>query len=131
MTVFESLLNKEYHVARKRRTPDGQGGWAIDYVEIDPIQGRMRPASSSEREVAMLEERVITHVFYCVAGKNIVRGDMVSPGNLIIDGANVVSASGEVVVEIDAIREPSQADEHLEIDCRERQKEQSMEEEGS
>jgi hypothetical protein len=66
-----------------------------------------------------------------VAGEDIVRGDMISPGNLIIDGANVTSASGEIVVEIDATRNPSQADEHLEIDCRERQKEQSSEEEGS
>jgi len=128
MTVFTSLLNKEYHVARKRRTTDGQGGWSIDYVEIDPVDGRMRPASSSEREVAMLEERVITHVLYVVAGSDIVRGDMVSAGDLIIDGANVTASGNEIVVEIDAISEPSEADEHLEIDCRERQTEQSLEE---
>ncbi|OGC95310.1 MAG: hypothetical protein A2W25_05180 [candidate division Zixibacteria bacterium RBG_16_53_22] len=128
MSVFTSLLNKEYHVGRRRRTPDGQGGWAIDYVEIDPIQGRMRPASSHEREVAMLEERVITHVFYCVEGSDIVRGDVISPGNLVFIDADVLSATGEVVVEVDAIREPSQADEHYEIDCRERQHEQATEE---
>lgn len=126
MSVFDSLLNHTFQVARMRRSPDGQGGWSIDYVEIDPVEGRLRPASSSEREEAQRMERRITHIWYVRAGEDVARGDVVSPGALVIDGARVSSTSGEIVVEIDAIREPSLAGHHLEIDCRERQLETSM-----
>lgn len=114
MTVFESLLNNTFTVERRRRSPDGQGGWSIDYVAIGTVEGRLRPATSRERETAALEERQITHVFYVVAGTDVVRGDRVTG-----DG---------VSVEVEGIREPSRADEHLEIDCNERQPEQSLEE---
>lgn len=114
MTVFQSLLNHEFTISRRRRSPDGRGGWAIDYVEIGTARGRIRPASSREREVARQEEREITHVFYAPAGTDIRRGDQVNVGGLS--------------VEVEAVREPSQAGEHLEIDCRERQPEVSQEE---
>jgi len=114
MTVFESLLNNTFTVSRRRRTTDGQGGWVIDYVNPIQVRGRLRPASSREREVAMLEEREISHVLYVVAGTDIKRGDQVILGDLS--------------VEVEAIREPSKAGEHLEIDCRERQPEVSAEE---
>lgn len=117
MTVFESLLNNLFTVERRRRSPDGRGGWAIDYVQIDPMLGRIRPATSREREVAQLEEREITHVLYVVAGSDIARGDRVTGDGLTVD--------------VRAIREPSRAGEHLEIDCRERQVEISLLEEGS
>lgn len=117
MSVFESLLNNIFTVERRRRSPDGQGGWAIDYVATDPVRGRIRPATSREREVASREEQLITHVLYVVAGPDIVRGDRVTVGNLM--------------VEVLGVREPSKAGEHLEIDCQERQPEQSLEESGS
>jgi hypothetical protein len=106
-------------VARRRRVPDGQGGWSLTYYSINSIDGRLRPATSRERETALKEERFITHVFYCVANENIARGDMLSPGVLSIDGSEI--SSTDILVEIDAVREPSTADEHWEIDCNERQ----------
>lgn len=127
MTVFESLLNKTFHVARRRRTADGQGGWVIDYVEIDSVRGRMRPVAGGEREAAMIEERDVSHVLYVLAGEDIKRGDLVSPGALIIDGFDVTSATGDLIVEVLGVRDPSLAGEHLEIDCQERQFEQSVE----
>lgn len=105
--VFASLLNHPYAIRRLRRTPDGQGGWPQDLVAVETVQGRMRPASSSEREAAMLEERQISHVLYVLAGTDIARGDQVEGGG--------------IVVTVDAVREPSQAGEHLEVDCQERQ----------
>lgn len=117
MSVFESLLNNEFTITRIRRTPDGQGGWAKDFVPVEQVAGRLRPASSAEREAAMLEERQITHVLYVLAGTDIGRGDTVEGGGL--------------TVEIQGIREPSQAHEHLEIDCQEIQKEVSAVEGGS
>ena len=113
MSIFESLLNRTFTHSRRRRTPDGQGGWPIDYVQLGSVRGRLRPASSSEREVAQLEERVITHVFYCLSSVDIVRGDILTYGDLM--------------VEIEARRNPSTADEHLEFDARERQFEESLE----
>lgn len=117
MTVFTSLLNNDFVVERRRRTTDGQGGWSIDYVEQGTVRGRIRPASSAEREVADREERRISHVLYVVAGEDIVRGDRVTTGDL--------------VVEVEAIREPSEAGEHWEIDCVEFQPEEAITEVGS
>lgn len=105
--VFLSLLNNTFAISRLQRTPNGQGGWAEEYVSIGSVLGRMRPASSSEREVAALEERSISHVLYVVAGTDIARGDKVELDAL--------------VVTVEAVREPSEAEEHLEIDCLERQ----------
>lgn len=117
MSVFTSLLNNTFTIERRRRTADGQGGWAIDYVDPHTVRGRIRPATSSEREVAQREERQITHVLYVVAGTDIKRGDRVTVDDLVVD--------------VDAIREPSKADEHYEIDCLERQREVAAEEVGS
>jgi len=114
MTVFESLLNNTFSVYRRERTSDGQGGWLITYnVLDDTVEGRIRPASSTEREVARLEERQITHVLYVVHGADIERGDRV--------------VCDDLTVEVQGIREPSKAGEHLEIDCLERQYEETEE----
>ena len=110
MTVFESLLNNTFTVARRDRAPDGQGGWAISYEAIGTVEGRIRPASGSERDVADREERQITHVLYVLAGEDVARGDRVTCGDL--------------VVEVLGVREPSEAGHHYEIDCLERQKEE-------
>lgn len=95
-------------------TPDGQGGWVEDYVAVETIRGRMRPASVSERESAAQEQRQISHVFYCTAPSEIARGDRL--------------AIGDLVVEVQGVREPSLAGEHLEVDCMEIQLGQSLEE---
>ena len=62
MSVFESLLNNTFTISRRDRISDGQGGWAIVYAAIDSVQGRIRPASSEEREVAKMEQRSISLV---------------------------------------------------------------------
>jgi head-tail adaptor len=121
MSVFHSLLNRTFQVARRRRTSDGRGGWPIDYVAIGSVEGRMRPASSSEREAGKREEREITHVLYVVAGTDIQRGDLASPGVLNITSDGVTAS--DVLVEVQARREPSHAGEHYEYDCLERQRE--------
>lgn len=112
MTVFGSMLNNTGQISKLRRTPDGQGGWAIDYTSGAAVDCRLRDASSSEREVAQKEERQITHVLYLEIGQDIARGDMI-----MVDG---------LTVEIDAIKKTDRENdhlalEHLEIDCLERQ----------
>ena len=111
MGVFESLLNNTFTVERRTRTADTQGGWAIGYAAVDPVRGRIRPASSVEKEVARAEGRAISHVLYVVADEDLERGDRVTCGDL--------------VVEVLGIREPSLASKHWEIDCLERQVEVS------
>ena len=107
MTVFQSLLISNVALKRQTRTADGQGGWAIGYTDLPIVRGRIRPASSTEREVAMSEERQISHVLYVTAAANIKRSDVATVGNLIVD--------------VEAIREPSKSGEHYECDCLERQ----------
>jgi len=113
MSVFESLLNHDFTISRQVRTFDGQGGWTISYAETGTVRGRLRPASSSEREAAQADERVVTHVFYCNADEDILRGDRITLGDLVVD--------------VEGRREPSKAGKHLELDCRERQFEISEE----
>jgi len=113
MSAFESLLNHTFTIYRRGRTSDGQGGWKITYGEIGTAAGRMRPASSAEREVAAAEQRQISHVLYVVDGADIARGDLVIGGGLTVD--------------VLGVREPSQAGHHLEIDCMETQREVTAE----
>ena len=112
MSVFESLLNNTFTISRRDRISDGQGGWAIVYAAIDSVQGRIRPASSEEREVAKMEQRSISHVLYVVHGTDIARGDRVECDDLIVD--------------VQGIREPSKMGRHLEIDCLEVQHEATV-----
>ena len=73
MSAFESLLNNTFAIFRRERNPDGQGGWSITYVHIGSAEGRIRPASSAERTVALAEQRQISHVLYVPAGADIAR----------------------------------------------------------
>ncbi|MFO7740823.1 MAG: phage head closure protein [Anaerolineae bacterium] len=109
MTVFESLLNNTFTVERRLRVSDGQGGWVIAYETAGTIEGRIRPTTLKERLVADRAEAQISHVLYCHAGENVGRGDRVTTGDL--------------TVEVLGVREPSEADEHWEIDCLEIQEE--------
>ena len=111
--IFESQLNHTFTIMRRERTSDGQGGWPILYGDSWSAEGRMRPASSAEREVAAAEQRQISHVLYVVAGTDIARGDLVIGGGIMVD--------------IQGVREPSQAEHHLEIDCMETQREVDIE----
>jgi head-tail adaptor len=113
MTVFTSLLNNTFIVDHRLRVPDGQGGWSIVFIPAASIRGRLRPASSTEILAAQQERRRISHVFYCLESEDIVRGDRLSGDDLTVD--------------VMAIREPSRADEHYEIDCLEEQLEQAQE----
>lgn len=113
MSVFTSLLNGDYTIARRARISDGQGGWIISYTELATVRGRLRPASGTEREVAAQEQRQISHVLYVVAGTDIARGDQVEGDGVLVD--------------VVGVREPSRADHHLEVDCLERQMEAAAE----
>jgi len=107
--VFASLLNNVFTVTRRTRTSDGQGGFTIGYDSVGTVNGRIRPASSNEKEVASAARRDISHVLYVEADEDIERGDRVTCGGLTVD--------------VVAVREPSLMGHHLEIDCLEVQKE--------
>lgn len=113
MSVFESLLNNTFALSRRARLPDGQGGWLIDYLDNGSAEGRIRPASTAEREIALQEGRDITHVLYVLPDTDIERGDLV-----MLDDLSVL---------VQSIREPSRAAHHLEVDCLERQNETALE----
>jgi len=109
MSHIESLFNHEFGVVRMSRVSDGQGGWSQAPETVGTVEGRLRPATSREREVAAQQQREISHVLYVLAGADIERGDWVTGGGL--------------TVLVQGVREPSQADHHWEIDCQELQKE--------
>lgn len=109
MALIETLYNKSFVLSRKARVSDGQGGFTHTWPSVSSVAGRMRPASATERTLAMQRLAEIDHVFYCDADEDVQRGDR-------------ISGSGRVW-EVIAIREPSHAGHHLEIECLERQKE--------
>jgi len=107
--IFESLLNNTFVSFRRDRVSDGQGGWSIVYIHNITFKGRIRPASSAEKETAQQEQRAISHVLYVVGGTDVARGDLVIGGGIAVD--------------IQGVRDPSQAGHHLEVDCMETQRE--------
>lgn len=109
MSLIEGLFNNTFSVWRKERTHDGQGGFAWSYpgTATDTVEGRMRPASAAEITTALQRQAEITHVLYVLASEDIRRGDRIT--------------GDEGTWDVIAIREPSRADHHLEIDCYERQ----------
>lgn len=96
------LFNKTLTLQRQITVEDGQGGIYMEWRDIGTIRGRLRPASAQERTAAAQERAVISHVLYCGASEDVRRGDRV--------------ASGDLVVEITAVREPGYAGHHLECE---------------
>jgi len=109
VSLFDSLLNNTFTVERLSETAAGHGNFPQTYASHGTVQGRIRPASSSEKEAAAQEKRQISHVLYVAASADVARGDRVT--------------CGELVVRVLGVRNPSLADHHLEIDCLEEQKE--------
>jgi len=109
MSVFESLLNHTFTVTRKARVSDGQGGWTQSYETAGTVSGRMRPATATEKVEAAQRQAEISHVFYTAADEEILRGDRITVQDRTWD--------------VTAIREPSHAGHHLEIDVLETQRE--------
>lgn len=108
MKAITSQLNHTFSAYRPERTSDGQGGWLQALGEPWEVRGRMRPASGTERTVAAQEQRQISHVLYTESDSGLRRGD-------VLIGAGIE-------VEVQAVREPSLAGHHLEIDCLEVQR---------
>lgn len=102
--VFISMLNNTFTHQQITRLPNGSGGWQESFSTVGTVVGRMRPKSSREQDVADQERSEITHTFYATWPSEIDRHD-----RLII---------GTETFEVMAIREPSLAGEHVEIDCR-------------
>ena len=117
MSAIERLFNNTFTLYRRDRTADGQGGWLVSYAVNGTAEGRIRPASSTEREVALQEQAQISHVLYVLASTDIARGDQVELGALAWD--------------VIAVREPSLAAVHYEVDCLAVQREATVEEDGS
>jgi SPP1 family predicted phage head-tail adaptor len=111
--IFESLLNNWFVISRQEKMSDGQGGWLTSYVSIGIVRGRIRPASSSERQVAQENQRQITHVLYVLPKTDIARGDLVTCDGLAVD--------------VQGVRDPSFAGHHLEVDCVETQRDVTQE----
>lgn len=108
MTLIETLYISTFSRTRKSRTSNGQGGWTESYGSAASIEGRMRPATATERLMAAQRQAEISHVFYCAADEDVVRGD-----HLTGEGRTY---------EVIAVREPSHSGHHLEVECRETQK---------
>jgi SPP1 family predicted phage head-tail adaptor len=109
MSEIGNLYNNVFGLYRISHTADGHGGWLETYTRVATFDGRLRPASSAERETAAQEQRAISHVLYAATDCGVARGDQVR--------------GADRVLTVQAVREPSHAGHHLEIDCLELQAE--------
>lgn len=114
MGVFESLLNNSFVAWQPQRTADGQGGWLLTYSSVGAVQGRLRPRSSSEIDMADQAERRVSHVLYVAADGSVA-------GQIGRDFLVTPAAEPARIFQVEGVREPSLAGEHLEIDCFQRQ----------
>ncbi len=114
MGVFASLLNNTFTIWQPERASDGQGGWLVAYSSLGTVLGRMRPRGGSEMDTADREERNVPHVLYVTAGGSVAEQ---------IGRECLITPAGDAarVFEVQGVREPSLAGEHLEIDCFQRQ----------
>jgi len=109
MSLIATLFNHTFAITRKTRASDGQGGWTQTYGSVGNVTGRMRPATATEKESAAQRQAEISHVLYTAVDENIARGDRVAGEGRTWD--------------VTAIREPSLAGHHLEIEAVELQRE--------
>lgn len=109
MPLIDSLYNHSWTLSRRTRTADGQGGYTQTWATVATVAGRMRPASASERTLALQRLAEISHVWYVAADEDVLRGDRITGQGRTWD--------------VIAIREPSYAAHHLEVEALERQKE--------
>lgn len=109
MALIESLFNHDWTLTRRTRTADGQGGYTQTWATVATVAGRMRPASAAERTLAMQRRADISHVWYVAADEEVQRGDRITGQGRTYD--------------VIAIREPSHAAHHLEVECFEWQQE--------
>ena len=112
MPIIEALLNNTFSLSRVSRTDDAQGGWVEEYSPVGTFRGRIYPVEGTERDIARSEEVQITHKVYTHANEDIRKGDLISLRTLVL----------EVVM----VREPSMAQHHLVLECRERQEEGAL-----
>ncbi len=94
------LFNKTLTIKRSVEVSDGQGGWVKQYQDIGQVRGRISAASIAERTAAAQEHAEVSHVVFCDANADIKRGDLVT--------------DGRITIKIIGVRNPSQADHHLE-----------------
>lgn len=111
MSEFDGLLITTFESYRKARASDGAGGWSEAYASIGTVLGRLRPLTATERISADKAEARVTHVLYCRTTADVARGD--------------IETSGDMTVEVIAVREPSLMAHHYEVDCRQTQPEET------
>lgn len=107
--MFKALLNTTFDHYRRVRTPDNVGGFEITYKLMGQVSGRLNPRAGREHYVGEAPVREITHIIYTEADQDIARNDIL-----------------EVDIEcyeVLGVRNPSRLDHHLEVDCREYQRE--------
>lgn len=98
------MLNNVFIHKKIKRSPNGSGGWEESFVDSSSVTGRMSPNSSREQDVADKERSEITHTFYTTWPSDVDRRDRLT--------------LGLETFEVLAVREPSLAGEHVEVDCR-------------
>lgn len=100
---FTNLLNNVFNIRRPNRTGDGQGGFSTTYPIQETTRGRLRPANANDATIGEKWDASISHVLYAPFGVDVKRDDLVELQS--VDHFRVI-----------AVRQPSYARRHLEID---------------
>lgn len=100
--AFLSLLNNEFDLYELANTHDGQGGFVKSHVFFGVVRGRIRPNSPSNSLFGQQLQQKVTHTLYLASPSSIERGWAVGWGGMMF--------------KVLAVRQPSLAGHHLEID---------------
>jgi len=99
------LFNKTISLQRNTQVADGQGGWTNGYAQIKTVRGRVRPAKGGEQMAGDQQQPMVTHVAYLKTSSGVQNDD-----RLVFDGKTL---------RVQAVKEPSHANRHLEVMCEE------------
>ena len=98
------LGGRKITIQRRTRVSDGQGGWTEGWADKATERGRIRPASTSERNIGGQEQAMTTHVAYLRAGCDLKFGDRL-----------YISETG---YEVTGIRNPAGANKYWAVDLK-------------
>jgi SPP1 family predicted phage head-tail adaptor len=101
------LLNTSVEVWRETGIPDGYGGEHLVWTLQDTHRARLSQPSARERTAAQQAGADLTHIVYFASGSDVQRGDQIRTGDQILD--------------VDALFEPSVTGTYLRADCTARQ----------
>lgn len=94
--MIDHLLNRTFEVWRPTTTKDAGGGQRVTRVNMGAVRARISQPSADEREVGQRAEARVTRNVYTRSDADVIRGDELRGGGLVLDVLGTVVPSEPV-----------------------------------